>query len=102
MLNVRRRDAIARPPPFLGALTVSSGGVRPGIVASQTPVPEDDFDKEVAHCSAGICGHGGPTDAELRWAVEQLPDDEGTAKVRAALARVPWLGKPFRTQRGVF
>ena len=56
MLAIRFRDPIARPSPFLGALIVDSGEVRPSIVASQTPVPEDDFDKEVEHCSAGAGG----------------------------------------------
>ena len=44
------------------------------------PVPRDEFDHD----------EGLPTDAELQWAVDQLPDSIDTARVRAALAGVPW------------
>jgi len=36
-----------------------------------------------------------PTREAVAWAVEQLPDSE-VAHVRAALAKVPWLGKAWR------
>ena len=47
------------------------------------PVPRDEFDCEEDDDDL-------PTDAALQWAVDQLPDSVQTAKVRAALAGVPW------------
>ena len=52
------------------------------------PVPDEDDDLSE-----------GPTDAQLEWACDQLSDAD-VAHVRAKLASVPWLGKPWKRRLG--
>ena len=52
------------------------------------PVPDEDDDLSEE-----------PTDEQLRWACDQLSDAD-VAHVRAKLASVPWLGKPWNRRLG--
>ena len=81
------RDAKGRARP-LGSLGALGPRATPRGINVPSPEEDDDLSEEVSR-----------DHAQKLWACDQLPDDQ-VAHVRAQLARVPWLGKPWRARRG--